>query len=75
MEAAGVPFVMEDAGGGSVLRKSSKKQSAVELPLVPQVQREVVLWLVGQCYLRLVLVGHGVAWCRGQRDVSMVAAS
>lgn len=49
---------MEEAGGGSLLGKSSKKRYAVELAVLQQVQREVAVCLLGQCYLHLVFVGR-----------------
>lgn len=49
LEAAGLPCVMEEAVGGSVLRKNSIKRHAVKLPVVQEVQREVAACLLGQC--------------------------
>lgn len=49
LEAAGLLCVMEKAVGGSLLRKSSKKRYAVELPVLHQMQREVAVCLWGQC--------------------------
>jgi len=54
LEAVGLPCVMEEAVGGSLLRKSSRKRYAVELPVVPEVQREAAACLLGQCWLHLV---------------------
>lgn len=66
---------MEEAAAGSLLRKSSKNQYAVELLVVQPMQREVAVSLLGWCELHLVLVGRGCqALCPCSRAESLLRA-